>query len=254
SIFFYSLHTLGRRIEPHWRILIAAVCCFLLSVNSQRDPNKFSFARIIFSPLRPVLSSSATSFDQWLFRSQLDCFSPLLGAVVALQQHRIREALQWLDAQKKSLYVIGVSLATLCIFLVWLFSLISIGDDAKTQADVCLLIANPARNAADAVVMMMLRNASLLEFLRSLELYLLQYHIWLAKDAKNILVVIPDAPLLNALVVFPAFLAASDIAHRSTSGIASFLLAHEFSLPGSETMWACAVAAAYVMLAVVMPR
>ena len=56
-------------------------------------------SRIIFSPLRPVLSSSATSFDQWLFRSQLDCFSPLLGAVVALQQHRIREALQWLDAQ-----------------------------------------------------------------------------------------------------------------------------------------------------------
>eukprot|EP00960_Hanusia_phi_P034320 750989-Hanusia_phi.AAC.10 len=31
------------------------------------------------------------------------------------------------------------------------------------------------------------------------------------------------------------FLAASDIAHRSTSGIASFLLAHEFSLPGDPT-------------------
>jgi len=96
------------------------------------------------------------------------------------------------------------------------------------------------------------RASSLMAFWgqRSLEIYLLQYHVWLSRNASKILVVIPDAPLLNACVVFAGFLAASDVAHRCTSGLAGLLLTRRFELPGSTALWTGLVCVAYAVLAV----
>ena len=65
---------------------------------------------------------------------------------------------------------------------------------------------------------------------RSLEIYLLQYHVWLSSNAARILVVLPGRPVMNACVVFAGFLAAADVAHRCTSGVAGVLLAQKFQL------------------------
>jgi len=56
---------------PRARIAFAAVVCCLLSLNSSRTPDQFSFAKLVFEPFRFVVSSRSTSFDTWLFRSQV---------------------------------------------------------------------------------------------------------------------------------------------------------------------------------------
>ena len=47
-----------------------------------------------------------------------------------------------------------------------------------------------------------------------------QYHIWLSNNAAAILVILPGAPVLNAVIAFAGFLAAADVAYRCTGGIA----------------------------------
>mmetsp|Transcript_5781 Transcript_5781/g.13868 ORF Transcript_5781/g.13868 Transcript_5781/m.13868 type:complete len:169 (-) Transcript_5781:81-587(-) len=59
---------------------------------------------------------------------------------------------------------------------------------------------------------------------RSLEIYLLQYHLWLANDAKTILEIIPGAPLINAGVAMVGFIAAAHIANRCTSELSTIIL------------------------------
>ena len=302
SLFFYALHTLGSNYSATVRIGLAAVVCALLSLNGARRAEGFSFARLLFQPVAFLVSSPATSFDTWLFRSQLDCFSPLLGAVVALYSDGINAFFDGLHAplvhaprrgvMMKSLKV-GAVLCAVCVVLsCWLGLVYLTQVNASHAASTC--IANKGcrqygqcAQAADVLGCVASRKAqedynykyhavlsaipvlcfvtirnltpwlrerasSLIAFWgqRSLEIYLLQYHVWLSRNASKILVVIPDAPLLNACVVFAGFLAASDVAHRCTSGLAGLLLTRRFELPGSTALWTGLVCVAYAVLAV----
>lgn len=292
SLFFYSLHTLGRNYSPAVRLGLAAILCALLSLNAARKADELSFARLLFQPVGFLVSSPSTSFDTWLFRSQLDCFSPLLGAAVATYSDGFCAACSCVDAPRRGWMKKGMLVcALLAVFSCWvgLVHLIQVNasnapiqcaEDKKcsqyakcskapdVQGGVASRIAQEDYNynfhaifsAIPVLCFVAIRNltpwlraraSSLVAFWgqRSLEIYLLQYHVWLSRNASQILVVIPDAPLLNACVVFVAFLAASDVAHRSTSGLAGLLLAHRFQLPGSTRLWTGLVSGIYVALA-----
>ena len=41
------------------------------SLNAARKADELSFARLLFGPVRFLVSSPSTSFDTWLFRSQV---------------------------------------------------------------------------------------------------------------------------------------------------------------------------------------
>lgn len=293
SLFFYALHTLGSNYSATLRIALAAVVCALLSLNGARRAEEFSFARLLFRPVAFLVSSPATSFDTWLFRSQLDCFSPLLGAVVALYSDGINAFFSCLHARQGASLKVGAVLCAVCVVLsCWLglvyLTQVNAFDGARTcladkacrqygqcakAPDVLACVASrkaqedynynyhAVLSAIPVLCFVTIRNltpwlreraSSLMAFWgqRSLEIYLLQYHVWLSRNASTILVVIPNAPLLNACVVFAGFLAASDVAHRCTSGLAGLLLARRFALPGSTALWTGLVCMAYAVLAV----
>jgi hypothetical protein len=54
---------------------------------------------------------------------------------------------------------------------------------------------------------------------RSLELYVLQYHVWLAADAKRILILIPGWPATNAAVLGAVFFLAAHLARGFTATV-----------------------------------
>ncbi len=54
---------------------------------------------------------------------------------------------------------------------------------------------------------------------RSLELYVLQYHVWLAADAKRILILIPGWPATNAAVLGATFFFVAHLARGFTAAV-----------------------------------
>ncbi len=59
----------------------------------------------------------------------------------------------------------------------------------------------------------------------SLELYLVQYHVWLAHDAKALLVVLPGAPwLVNALLTSWLMYGCACVLHASSRALVASLV------------------------------
>ena len=50
----------------------------------------------------------------------------------------------------------------------------------------------------------------------SLELFICQYHIWLASDANGVLVLIPNYPVINVLLTSFIFVSAAHEIHKIT--------------------------------------
>lgn len=58
----------------------------------------------------------------------------------------------------------------------------------------------------------------------SLELFIAQYHIWLAHDTKGVLVLIPDQPLLNVILTTYVFVCISHEIHKVSGVLANALI------------------------------
>jgi len=274
SLFFYLLHTLGSGLAPWARLAVAALVAAALSYNAARDPAKFSFAKMAFSPMRSMLESPTTPFETFLFRAQLDSVSPLIGAAVALLHPALSRQLRHIEwhAQPAKMMIRGVlSTFAIAAFIYWA-SLVhgataTAGEEAAAEiskctdspSDACKRCSNAsdqhgciaARMAQEQynssmhnvfalipiLVFLLLRNLTpglraktsyTLGFLgrRSLELYALQYHVFLADNAKGVLVVMPDGtpPFINAAMTAVGFLAAADVAHRCSTALIDGLL------------------------------
>ena len=293
SLFYYALHTLGRAWSPAQRIAFAAVVCAMLSINAARTPGRLSVARLLFEPVSFLVSSPVTSLDTWLFRCQLDCFSPLMGAIVALNTDRINTLLTTIEGAppaKQRLMTSALAAGGLVAMGAWVRLVASVEAGAQvlgqscavdqqcSQWKKCATSADPAGCVAaraaqeeynysyhsvlcvvPVLAFVLARNltpwlraraSTVVAFWgqRSLEIYLLQYHVWLSSNAARILVVLPGRPVMNACVVFAGFLAAADVAHRCTSGMAGVLLAQKFQLPGPPRLWAAGAGLAYAGL------
>jgi N-acetylneuraminate 9-O-acetyltransferase len=271
SLFIYVLHTTARALHPATRLGIGFLACSLLSFNSARNPSLPSFAKLFFEPLSWLVSSRATPMDTWLFRLQLDCFSPLIGSALALctcptSGSIVSRALDKLESLRTTsavgIIVIGSVLASVAAF----HGLIAmLGSWSQRRAMECIATCDdckPCRSCQNVskssapiecvasrlgqeeynnhyhsvlcvvctLTYLMLRNscswlrcrASVLAAFvgqRSLELYVLQYHVWLAADARRILVLIPGWPATNAAVLGAAFFLAAHLARGFTAAV-----------------------------------
>jgi N-acetylneuraminate 9-O-acetyltransferase len=286
SVFIYLLHTAVLKKFPSLRFAIAFLICACLSFNSSRDPALPSFARMVFGPISWLVSSRTTPLDTWLFRLQLDCFSPLLGSMLAWYSRTA--AINVRALQNSALFssnLAGGVVATILVAISTSAVLVNIAalsqrsqdralacvalcDDCKT----CAACRNAAANASSTdlagcaanrlaqeeynlrvhpvlclvatLTFLAARNslawlrrrasqAAALAGRHSLELYVLQYHVWLAADAKRILVALPGRPALNAAVLGAGFILAAAAARASTAAaMAATERALEAAAPG----------------------
>ena len=58
----------------------------------------------------------------------------------------------------------------------------------------------------------------------SLEMFICQYHIWLAADAHGVLVLIPNYPVVNILLTSFIFICAAHEIHAVTAELAAFFV------------------------------
>ena len=64
----------------------------------------------------------------------------------------------------------------------------------------------------------------------SLELFISQYHIWLAADTHGVLVLLPDYPVLNVILTSFIFVCAAHEIHSSTSTLKTYFIPNEWKL------------------------
>uniref|UniRef100_A0A182SUU9 Cas1p 10 TM acyl transferase domain-containing protein n=1 Tax=Anopheles maculatus TaxID=74869 RepID=A0A182SUU9_9DIPT len=64
----------------------------------------------------------------------------------------------------------------------------------------------------------------------SLELFLCQYHIWLAADRNGVLVLLPGFPTVNVLITSFIFVCVSHEIHRVTSVLLPYAVPNDWKL------------------------
>ncbi|XP_047138645.1 uncharacterized protein LOC100207689 isoform X1 [Hydra vulgaris] len=172
----------------------------------------------VFAPFIWILHDKDGTLRYWKYRAWLDHWSTLIGMFVAFNFERLEGFFKSLDndntfAKKQRVALRAfITAFLLAIFSVWFYFIL-----LKSKKD--YLDLHPFTSPVPIVIYIMLRNIhpvlrthymNLFSWLGkiTLETYLSQIHIYMMGDAKNILVYLPQYPMLNfafATVVYIAF-------------------------------------------------
>lgn len=173
---------------------------------------------------------------EWIFRSGLDRYIVTYGMLLALLYQLARSYGIIADNNTKRLFpksvsylVIFISIMTIMGYALQAFSC---GNKVGCNA------VHTVTSFLPITAFLLLRNVS--GFMRShfstffswvgkisLELFVGQYHIWLANDTKGILVLIPDQPFLNMLMTTFVFVCISHEVSKITGVLSEALVAKD---------------------------
>nr|XP_018910627.1 PREDICTED: CAS1 domain-containing protein 1 [Bemisia tabaci] len=190
-------------------------------------------------PWKALFVTTDDDIHEWWFRWKLDRYSTAYGAVFALalmvaQRYNLVD-----DNNHSNLFSPRVAI---CLALTALAGIIA-------NTIFTLLCSNkPECNEVHSYTVFVpiisyiaLRNLSGILRTRysslfawfgriSLELFIGQYHIWLAADSYGVLVIIPRYPVLNALVTLFIFVCASHEIHNITLKLLPFAVPYDWRL------------------------
>eukprot|EP00052_Salpingoeca_macrocollata_P019626 m.163104 g.163104 ORF g.163104 m.163104 type:complete len:320 (+) comp21025_c0_seq4:1452-2411(+) len=172
------------------------------------------------------------SIREWYFRSALDRYAWCFGMLVSFAAIQLQS--RWKSST--SLYTAGAVVAAALVVVGYVFFSAHCGSKPECNAvhpwsSLLLLLAYVVlRNSVP-----LLRNTYSPWMARagqmSLELFLGQYHMWLAWDTKGLLVLLPGFPLLNFVLTSGVFLLCVQVLWRSLGVVCDFLLAEDGKSP-----------------------
>ncbi|CAN9503872.1 unnamed protein product [Ophioblennius macclurei] len=174
----------------------------------------FAFSQGLFESIFSVWPISTLfelngSIHEWWFRWKLDRFAVIYGMVFAFLYLVLQKCQVLLEGKGEALFSAKIS-NLLLFFSVVSFITYSIwASSCKTKAECNKM--HPYISVVQILAFILIRNipgyarsiySSFFAWFGkiSLELFICQYHIWLAADTKGILVLIPGNPSLNILV------------------------------------------------------
>ncbi|KNC81282.1 hypothetical protein SARC_06393 [Sphaeroforma arctica JP610] len=183
----------------------------------------------IFALAYPIISYEGT-LHEWMFRSGLDHYAPLIGMIVAYNHKRLTNFLPVAGEEKsvKSIAIVGVCLVSIYIWYNNVYLL------PKMEYNVI----HPYTSWIPLMAYVALRN--LTPWLRerhmelfawcgriTLETYLCQFHIWLQYNAKRLIVWIPGYPLMNFVIATAIYVFLSHTLFRITNVLSDFLFPND---------------------------
>ncbi|XP_048576358.1 N-acetylneuraminate 9-O-acetyltransferase [Nematostella vectensis] len=245
-----------------WFVVIYATMVFFPRVSAssvREDPKQYIFIWLKFFVLFGtiyILWSSPILFDwvfsqwavkqlfidendsvrEWRFRSWLDRYIVLYGMVFGFAYHTAKHFKIFDDTLRKGLFKSLHSKVTMVMSVV---ALAVYGIQAFTCSN------KPSCNATHSVAScipitayILLRNvpgSMRSRFSRfyawvgsiSLELFIGQYHIWLAQDTRGVLVLIPGYPALNAILTSFVFVCVCHEVNKVTSALSRELVSKD---------------------------
>ncbi|BFZ21935.1 hypothetical protein BsWGS_24974 [Bradybaena similaris] len=191
--------------------LIVAISLFYLS--------EVFFERVfLIRPIKALFVTSDDSIHEWRFRWQLDRFSPVYGMLFAFGYKVLVSYNIIQDERPDNLFSNPISwvLCVLSVIGITSYTIFSALCSSKVQCNEVhsYLVFLPI------VSFILLRNvpgclrtrySSFFAWFGkiSLELFISQYHIWMAADTHGVLVLIPSYPVLNVIITSFIFIVIS---------------------------------------------
>ncbi|KAI8775745.1 N-acetylneuraminate 9-O-acetyltransferase [Biomphalaria glabrata] len=190
-------------------------------------------------PLKALFVTSDDSIHEWRFRWQLDRFSPVYGMLFAFGYKVLVRYKIIKDDGPGNLFsnTISWTLCALSLIGIGSYAVFSVLCSSKVQCnDVhSYLVFLPI------ISFILLRNV--LGCLRtryssffawfgkiSLELFISQYHIWMAADTHGVLVLIPSYPVLNVVITSFIFIVISHEINSISNTLCSYAVHQDIKI------------------------
>ncbi|XP_049818602.1 N-acetylneuraminate 9-O-acetyltransferase isoform X2 [Aethina tumida] len=222
----------------YFYLLIKLIClCTIITILFMSE---VFFEKIFVTrPWKALFVTTDDDIHDWWFRWKLDRYSVLYGMCFAVLLQLAHRHCLFDDNNHSNLFSRGISLS------LTLASLLGIG----IYITVTFLCSNEFECSEihsyivflPIIGYIMLRNISGVLRTRystlfawfgeiSLELFISQYHIWLAADTHGVLVLIPGYPVLNVIVTSFIFICASHEMHRVTKVLLPYAVPSDWKL------------------------
>jgi len=201
---------------------------FLLSVFLWHAKPMFE---LVFLPFRFLLVYEG-SLHEWWFRSGLDRYAALWGMLFAyfyVNLETLWQSVETMAPHKRWMIKGGAAAGAIAIGRWWLNTYLLPLDKFTYNA------VHPFVAIVPIAVYIVLRNLTpqlrsqhswLFAFIGkiSLESYLSQFHVWLGSDAKQIIWLIPNFPMINFIVASGIFLCIAHLLFQITQTLSDFWL------------------------------
>ncbi|KNC75147.1 hypothetical protein SARC_12319 [Sphaeroforma arctica JP610] len=236
---YFSMFIMSNRNASHPFMTKKFVCifAFVLLFWVRFLPGDKSLFDLMFdypSPLYYLIQENG-SVAEWAFRSSLDKYAVPCGMLTAYVYIRLSSSGDIRDGSRNdNLFKSGTVNAVAAVgsvVLLGAYTMFATTCVDKKECNSWHTVASPLMIGS----FVLLRNvygpfrgvvSRFFCFMGkiSLELFLLQCHVWLGSDTKGLLVIIPGAPVLNVVVTSLVFLYVSILMHDITGAIAGVLL------------------------------
>lgn len=219
-------------------VVLKFVC--MLSVITVLYMSEVFFERIFVTrPWKALFVTTDDDIHEWWYRWKLDRYTITYGMIFAAMFHIAQRYYFFDDNNHGNLFSRRISLtstlaaiAGIGFYTTWTFFCRNKQDCEEIHSYVVFI---------PIVGYILLRNISGMLRTRystffawfgriSLELFICQYHIWLAADRNGVLVLLPGFPTLNVLITSFIFVCVSHEIHRLTTVLLPYVIPNDWKL------------------------
>ncbi|CAG0885358.1 unnamed protein product, partial [Darwinula stevensoni] len=229
--------TMNRPYQFYYFVPLISFWYLVIYVFLVIPPQVFFERVFVTRPWKALFVTTDDDIHEWWFRWKLDRYSIAFGMVYAFayqmaQRHNFLD-----DGNHSNLWSRGVALTVTFLSIIGLggFSTFTLLCQSKPECNEIhsYIVFIPI------VAFLLLRNISGVlrtQYSRffawfgqiSLELFVIQYHIWLAADTYGVLVLLPGFPVANILLTSFLFVCAAHEMHSITNALVPYVVPEDW--------------------------
>ncbi|XP_027196338.1 N-acetylneuraminate (7)9-O-acetyltransferase [Dermatophagoides pteronyssinus] len=224
--------------SSHYFYLVLKLVTLFAIVSLLYTSEVFFENIFLIRPWKALFVNADDSIKEWWFRWKIDRYSVLFGMITAFGLQMLRKhQLIWENDTYPYLFPFRISIFAIFSALIGLIFYIALTFLCNNKSECNEL--HPYVSFIPIISFIILRNTS--KWFRSrfsllfswfgrisLELFLCQYHIWLAADTHGILVLIPGYPVLNVVITSFIFISIAHDIHMITDCIVHCLITNDW--------------------------
>nr|CAI5835753.1 unnamed protein product [Callosobruchus analis] len=233
-----TAQTSDNNVMQYFYLLIKFICFF--SVITILFMSEVFFEKVFVTrPWKALFVTTDDDIHEWWSRWKLDRYSSMYGMMFAVIMILARRFNIFDDNNHSNLFSRGIALSSTLTALIGVGSYITFSFLCRNELDCSEIHSYIA--FIPIVSYILLRNisgvlrtrySSLFAWFGEIytELFISQYHIWLAADTNGVLVLIPGYPVLNVIITSYIFVCVSHEIHNITKVLLLYAVPNDLKL------------------------
>ncbi|VEN43654.1 unnamed protein product [Callosobruchus maculatus] len=233
-----TAQTSDNNVMQYFYLLIKFICFF--SVITILFMSEVFFEKVFVTrPWKALFVTTDDDIHEWWSRWKLDRYSSMYGMMFAVIMVLARRFNIFDDNNHSNLFSRGIALSSILTALIGVGSYVTFSFLCRNELDCSEIHSYIA--FIPIVSYILLRNisgvlrtrySSLFAWFGEIytELFISQYHIWLAADTNGVLVLIPGYPVLNVIITSYIFVCVSHEIHNITKVLLLYAVPNDLKL------------------------